>query len=252
MAPPFPFNEEVYRTIYPAWGRVEAEADWREQGAKKWQDYINSQVNLPDYPSAEEYINSIVETLPKPPAKYMEENPFTFDEAAARELAEAEFSPYYEEILSDYLSDIEEQKRRVGEDKTELLKELTAQKDYFLEREKTNLDRLVRGIKEGYSGRGLYFSGRRKLSEIEAQTDYEKGIQDYLRRYRYKTTGVEKEAGRSIFDLRKEAGRKRRDIEREKEAAIAGQVQKLRGEALEQYLYGMGKYYQVPNWGSVL
>lgn len=249
---PFPFSDEVYRAIYPGWGRTEAEGDWREQGGKKWNDYVNSQVNLPNYPSADDYIKQIAAMLPKPPAKYMEKNPFAFDEQAAKEAATAEFSPYYQEALSDYMADVNEQKRRVGEDKVQLLKELEAQKDYFNEKEKTNFDRLIRGIKEGYSSRGLYFSGVRHRTEAEAQSDYESGLQDYMRQYKYKTAGIGQEANRSISDINKEELRKQRDIGREQQAAIEGQTQKMKGEALNQYLYGMEKYYKVPNWGSLL
>jgi hypothetical protein len=36
------FSEDIYKKIYPGWGRTEAEADWREQGEKKWSDYQTS------------------------------------------------------------------------------------------------------------------------------------------------------------------------------------------------------------------
>lgn len=267
------FSDYIYETIYPGWGETEARADWREQGEKKWNDYVGGgtgfEYNIPEeeplgtvvpdytvpeygsYPTADQYINAIAETIPGLPEKYTEKHPFSFDEEWAKEYATAEFAPYYDEMLGDYLADVETTRKRVGEDETRLLGELEAQKDYYQETQSTRHERLLRDIKEGYSDRGLYFSGERRRTEGEAQTDYQRELENYMRGYGYKTGGVETRAERQREDLARDAAIRERDIGREKQAAITGQVSTLRGEALDEYLYGMGKYYENPDWGNI-
>ncbi len=253
MPAPFPFEQlppEAKAKIYNQWQDESARGDWEVWGEQKWRDYINS--TTPHFPTAEEYINEIVKLLPQPKEQYDKVNPFFFDEQAAREVAEAEYSPYYQEILADYLTDVGKVRERAGEDKASVVSELEAQKDYYLETKGTNLDRLIRGIKEGYEGKGLYFSGENIRTQREAREDTEKELNDYLRQYQYKTTGVETDYQRQLEDLALGEERKKRDVERERQAAIEGGVLQQRGEALEEYEYGRQKYYETPNWGSII
>lgn len=267
------FSDYIYETIYPGWGETEARADWSEQGANKWADYtggggqfdytipqeealgtVTPNYDVPDYgnyPSAEDYIKAVTSTIPSLPEQYTEKHPFSFDEEAAKEVATAQYSPYYEEMLGDYMADIETTRKRVGEDETRMLSEMEAQKDYYQETQSTRHERLLRDIKEGYSDRGLYFSGERRRTEGESQTDYQRQLEDYMRGYQYETGGVKTEAERRREDMAKQAERRQRDIGREKQTAIAGGVQQMRGESLDEYLYGMGKYYQNPDWGNI-
>lgn len=197
-----------------------------------------------------EYINAIVATLPAPPPKYTDVNPFYFDEENAKELATAEFSPYYDELLSDYMHDVDTTKTRLQNDNGKILSELNSQKDYFIKEQGTNLERVIRGIKEGYEGAGLYFSGNRNRDIKETQADVQGGIEDYMRQSKYKKEGYNTDLSRNIEDIDLAANRYTRDIGREKETAITGQVNTMEGEELDQYLQGAQTYYSNPSWGS--
>lgn len=201
-------------------------------------------------PSVDEYIKAITDTLPAPPKPYSEVNPFYFDEEWANEYSMEMYSPYYTEILQDYMDDVNKTKTRMGDDKDRFLQEIESQKDYFIQTKQTDLDRLIRGIKLGYEGQGLYQSGFRRRDETEAQADYQSGMEDYLRQHEYRTTGTESEYGRGLEDIDTAAGRYERDVGREQTAAVAGQVGQLKSEAMDEYLLGMQQYYATPAWGS--
>ena len=69
-----PFSDEVYNKYYAGWGRTEAAADWANTQSQKMGGSSGG------IPSLDEYINAIAATLPAPPKKYTEVNPFFFDE----------------------------------------------------------------------------------------------------------------------------------------------------------------------------
>lgn len=202
--------------------------------------------------TVDEYINAIVATLPAPPPKYTEVNPFWFDEKAAEELATAEYSPYYKELVDDYMSDVNTQTERLQGDNTKILSELNSQRDYFIQDQGVKLDRAIRGVKEGYASTGLYFSGENQRTQKETQADYQSGINDYMSQHKYKVAGQQEETNRGLQDLTTQANRYQRDIGREKETAITGQVQTLKDEALDEYLTGAKTYYQNPDWSTAL
>jgi hypothetical protein len=246
---------------YLGWGEAEAWADFnaghgegkRTSGSSGHGDITPTQSAInPSFPTVEEYIDAITETLPEPKPKYSEVNPFFFDEEAARELATAEFSPYYDEIIQDYMSDVATTKKRIGDDTATFLAEMEEQKESFMDREGTKLERLLRGIKEGFSQQGLYFSGKRQLAEMETEERSEKDIADYMKNYGYRIGEKQTEAQQSLEDIATRTRKFKRDTERERDAAITGHVQQLKSEAIDEYLMGMNEYYSQPNWINVL
>jgi hypothetical protein len=202
-------------------------------------------------PSVDDYISAITETLPKPPPKYSEANPFYFDEQSARELATAEFSPCYDEMLKDYLTDVDTTRERLGQDTPKMLSELERQKTNYMAQNEVNLNRTLEGIQEGYANKGLYFSGFKNKSLTQEKEDNQRTIGDYLGSYGYKVGGVQTDSQRRLQDLALGSERQDRDINRQKTTAIEGGVQTQKREALDEYLYGMEKYYQNPNYGGL-
>lgn len=201
-------------------------------------------------PTLEEYIKAITDTLPEPPPRYDEVNPFYFDEQWANEYATAEFSPYFDEKLSEYMTDVETTKKRLGDDTSRFLTEMEAQKDTFMQRSGRELDKMIRGIKEGYESSGLYFSGMKNRDIKEAQDENQFDTENFMRQYQLQTDEAKLDQQRKLEDLNLGSGRYQRDIGREKDAAIAGQVQQLKGEAMDEYLLGAQTYYSQPNWAS--
>lgn len=203
-------------------------------------------------PSVEDYINAIKDMLPEPQAPYAEVNPFFFDEEWANEYATAEFSPYFDELITDYLGDVDIAKERLGDDTGKFLTELDAQRDTFMEKSGIELERMIRGIKQGYESRGLFFSGMKNRDIRESQEDSQFGVEDYARQHAYRTEEAQTGEKRQLSDLDLGSGRFQRDTTRDKESAIAGGVGTLRGEAMDEYLIGAQAYYQNPNWGSMI
>jgi len=101
----------------------------------------------------------------------------SFDEGAARGVAEQEWGPYFDELLSDYLG------------------ELTRQSEQTQEQ-----------LGGTFADRGLYFSGQRQEEQRLAQEEA-----DRQRRKR------------------------ERDLARQRESAITGQVETLREEQFQGY-----------------
>jgi len=248
--PSTPFSDNIYKQYYPGWDRAGANADWNAVGHNRVDS--GGSYDVPKVPSIDEYISAIVATLPAPPPKYTEVNPFWFDEKNAEDMATAEYSPYYDELLQDYMTDVDTTKKRLGNDTTKILSELDSQKDYFVQKEGTNLERTIRGIKEGYEGSGLYFSGNRNRDVKETQADYQTGMEDYMRQHKFQDTGYETDLQRQLEDKSLAANRYTRDIGREKQTAIAGQVGQYKQEAIDEYLIGADKYYSQPNWSSMI
>lgn len=203
-------------------------------------------------PSVEDYIKAITAMMPEAPKPYSEVNPFYFDEQWADEYATAEFSPYFDEIMSDYLQEIDIAKERLGEDTDKFLTEMTAQKDTFMEKSGVELDRMIRGIREGYESRGLYFSGMKNRDIGEAQSDTQFATEDYMRQYEFKANQSRETEKRNLEDMALDTSRFTRDTERDKQAAISAQKTQLRDEAMDEYLLGAETYYSQPNWGSLI
>lgn len=191
----------------------------------------------------QESIDAVLEVVPEPPEPYEQVNPFFFDEALAREASIAEYSPYYEEMLSDYIADIERTKSRSQEDLEQTLDQLSAGKEYYLGRERKLLDKALRNTNEGWAGAGLFFSGAKERELRELKEEYGDITSEYLRKYRYNVSEAKETAERLGEDIATQRAKQERDISREKEYAVESGVLQRREEALEEYEAGRKKYY---------
>jgi len=200
----------------------------------------------------EDYIQTIVDTLPEPPEQYLKANPFYFDEQSAREVATAEFSPYYDELLQDYMGDIKLTSEKNRGDAIRTLADLDKQKELFVKENGTDFEKLIRGIKEGYSNKNLFFSGENNRDQVEAQKSNANTLEGYMSTF-------EKNRGNTVTTdqyqqdvLKKQADQKARDLAREKTTAIYGGIDTQKNEAMDEYLYGMKLYYKNPDYKSLL
>lgn len=199
----------------------------------------------------DEYIQAIQDTLPAPPTKYLEANPFYFDEQNARDVSTAEFAPYYDELLKDYLGDIKLTSEKNRGDATRILMDLDKQKEIFFKNNGEEFTKTIRGIKEGYSQKGLYFSGDNVRTQDEETKSNTNKLESYLSTYGSKKGQTNAEDAYSQTQLSTSATNKARDIGRDKTAAIYGGINTQKDEAIDEYLYGMKTYYKNPNWASI-
>jgi len=243
------------------WGRTEADANFKPVGSGGGDYGLSSfdpssiPVSQPTYVAStinvDDYISAIVDTLPAAPDKYTEANPFYFDEQAANEVATAEFSPYYNELLQDYLGDVKLTADKNKGDATRILADLDKQKELFFQNNAQEFDKTIRGIKEGYSGKGLYFSGENTRTQEEAGLTNTNKLEGYLNTYNTNRGGTMATNEYQQTQARIMSEQKARDIAREKQTAILGGVNTQKDEAIDEYLYGMKTYYKNPDWKSV-
>ena len=180
---------------------------------------------------------------------YEQVNPFFFDEALAREASTAEYSPYYDELLSDYTSEVQRTSSRSNEDMKTTLEQLAASKDYYVGRERRLLDKATRNTNEGYAGNNLFFSGARERDVKELSTEYMAGVGteeqpgQYLKEYQQNVTGTKLANTRTQEDLTTKQSNFTRDITREKQYGIEQGVLARKGEVRDEYEQSRKNYY---------
>jgi hypothetical protein len=227
-----------FKTIYPGWNRASAEADAAAHPEKI--------AGVGGGTSGDSILqNAINSFLPmfKKVTPYEERNPFFFDEKLARTASEAEYSPYYKELLSDYTSTVERKKSRSREDLLTTLEQLNAGKEYYMGAERRALDKAERQTNEGYAGRGLFLSGVRKRDIADIREESANRTGNYLRNYDYNVGQARTSEKRSGEDLTTMLSQYTRDTERDKKYAIESSVLTKRGEALDEYNIKKKNYY---------
>lgn len=196
-------------------------------------------------------ISAITSMVPKPVKPYDEVNPFFFDEELARTASVAEYTPYYQEMLTDYISKVETTKSRSEQDMTRTLEQLEAGKEYYMGTQRRLIDKAVKNVNEGYAGRGLFFSGARPKDIGELQTEYEAENKNYLTNFQYQKTGAELQKRRTTEDVDLASKLYTRDVEREKKSAIEGGVLQRKSEVRDEYEASRQKYYDNANYGGL-
>jgi len=194
-----------------------------------------------------------------------------FDQPAARASAEQEFSPYFDEQLQDYLTEIGIGQERSGEDLSTLLERSGIQTGRA-EQDLSDVLSLLEGRETEFLGdierqsplkqeqiggqfadRGLYQSGQRQEAQRQQLESEDRSRQTFGREQDYKTGQAELQTGRTtediarqdeqrqlehdryLADVERDRKTRERDFAREKEEAITGQVQTLREEQLYGY-----------------
>lgn len=192
--------------------------------------------------TAKDYANDLVKTQQAQIDKeksfigdYLTKNPFAFDELLAKQSATAEYSPYYTELLNDYLQDIDTKRATIEDDKR-----LSA---YLSERstEKTSreYEMAVASAEEGFAGSGMFFSGIKDRTGGLLNIEKTGELADIATQEEYRQTGY----GRELGTLQTAEERQRRDVGREQETSIAGGIETRRGEALKQYYTPLTQAY---------
>jgi hypothetical protein len=227
-----------YGTVaYTGWGEVEAQADWNSKHSSSTNTPTGGADSI-----LQQAVNSFLPLVQKV-APYESANPFSFDEALARQASTAEYAPYYKELLTDYTSNVERTKSRSAEDLKTTLEQLNAGKEYYTGVQRRALDTAVRNTNEGYAGRGLFFSGVRGRDVKELQTENQAQVGNYLSNYGYNTAQAKTSEQRTGENLDTALSQYTRDQNRAEKAAIEGGVLQRKGEALNEYGIKEKNYY---------
>jgi hypothetical protein len=146
-------------------------------------------------PSPEEIVNQIMQTQnakieeeSKWLSQYTADNPFAFDEALAKESASAEYTPYYSELMEDYLKGVDLQKTTIQD-----TRKLQGELNRLDVGEKTrSYQRAVGQAEEGFAGQGMFFSGIKKRALGQGEVEQKMGMERQATSYGAQETGLQR------------------------------------------------------------
>lgn len=195
-------------------------------------------------------ISSLSGLFPKKVTPYDQVNPFSFDEALAKQASTAEYSPYYQEQLKDYTTGTTRTLQRSQGDLTQTLDQLQKGREYYTGTERRLLEKSLKNTNEGYAGRGLFFSGARGKDIQDINTQYGADTQNYQNQYDYNVNRANTTANRTAEDTNLAQSQYSRDIGRSQETAIQQGILQRKTEAQNQYEIGRTKYYENAAYGG--
>lgn len=240
---------------YAGWSDAAAEADFNATGGAGkggFSSYGTSSLDGILQSAIDPYVSYF-----KASKNYETENPFFFDEELARSASTAEYAPYYDDMLTDYTTTIENTKSRSQEDLKTTLERLSASKEYYVGRERRLLDKSMRSTNEGYAGNNLFFSGARERDIKELEGEYMAGIGTeeqpgyYLKSYATNVGEAKRDSSRTLADATIQQNIYNRSWESSKKSAIEGGVLQRESETREEYEEGRKKYYEDWYLGSI-
>jgi hypothetical protein len=169
--------------------------------------------------------------------QFLKDNPFAFDEAQAKQLADAKFRPYYEQELADFVEPLKEKISRTTEDRDRMLGELVRRRELGTTQKTRDIEAGLNKAREGFAGRGLLGSGS---ADREANVQEIKGnenLQDFITQGKFTEQTTQDQANRDIADFNTDINKKNRDIfgsGRAYDTAVTGEVEKQRGTNIGQ------------------
>lgn len=167
--------------------------------------------------------------------QYTQDNPFVFDEELARQSAKAEYSPYYTELLQDYL-DTADLKRQTVEDERGLLEDLNKIDTATRSRE---YERAVSQAEEGFAGKGLFFSGIKARGTGQIENEYMSDEERIQRGMDSQRGGLDRQE--TALDM--EEGQNRRDLGRQEQEAVESGILQRKSESQKQYYTPLTQSY---------
>lgn len=199
----------------------------------------------------DDYLNQITSTLTSivnptfsEVDKYLQDNPFAYDDAwldatekQVRE--EVDMEPYFKEKLSNYIDDVKTQKERANEDETTLLKELDRQENVYLKEDTLSYQKARENALEGVSGAGLVGQGAGMREVNRGDISHQTGLNDYLDRQDLRKQQAQTTTSRLLSDL--ETGQKRFETElgREKELYTQSEIQNRKQDKYNYWEAGL-------------
>jgi hypothetical protein len=169
-------------TGYAGWSDPQAGYDFRDTGGSGKKP--STQQQSKETPTAEQIADEVIKAYePERKAEqelaeklFGEDNPFVFDEYAARQAAEEEYAPEYNEMLNDYLENVGVTRESIEGDQ-KLLRSLRTTPEGTAGETTRAYERAVEEANKGFAGRGMFFSGTRKRKLGQAEVEREKGLE---------------------------------------------------------------------------
>lgn len=173
--------------------------------------------------------------------EFIDKNPFAFDENLARQMSQEKFKPYYTELLSDFVTPMQERIKRSTADEETVLKELTRQESLGKTQMSRQTQEAMDAARQGFAGSGLFGSGvaNREIALREAET--EEKLKDFTSGFDYRENQAKTQAARERADTQQQIDQKQRDIfgtGRAYDTSVVQDVEAQRGQNLRKQNLG--------------
>lgn len=131
---------------------------------------------------------------------YEKANPFSFDDMLAKETknAKGNISPYYDQILSNYMKGVQYLKGNTIDDEQRALTKLQADYDAYTGQNKALLDTTMTQVGQDYGNAGSYDSGARARAQGIQEENSQYNQEQAERQYQYDTQTQKIQADRVI------------------------------------------------------
>jgi hypothetical protein len=228
---------------YTGWGETEAKYDARAHPEKLNTYNASSSSGGGNVQTPEEYAKALLEATAKQReaesqylTKAYSDNPFVFDEEAARKASTGDYADYYKTLLNDYLSGVELKRQNIQDEQ----KLLTTLRNYDINAKTRAADYAIENSQKGYAGQGLFFSGinERATGRLGIETKVNIGRAEAG----YSSQGAN--LGRQEQTLGLEEKVNRNQIQQEQQANIESGINQRYKEQFGQYQYGIEQGYQ--------
>lgn len=168
--------------------------------------------------------------------QYTKDNPFVFDEQAAKVSATAEYAPYYQTLLNDYLQGVDLKKQNI-QDERQLLTDLNK---LDTQQATQNYQVATQKAEEGYAGQGMFFSGLRERATGLLGAEQNLNTQ----RQGLQFGGQMNNLGLQEKGINLESGIQQRQYGEQQQEAIQSGILQRQKEAQLPYYYTMQSAYQ--------
>lgn len=172
--------------------------------------------------------------------EYQAGKPFRVDEVLAEKTSEAkeQIDPYYNEIVSDYLTGVTSKISRGEQDTKDLLGELKATTDSYTGNTLFKLTEAINKAGEGFADAGLFDSGKRMRTEGVMTTETQSDLGDFNRQQAFKEKQLTGNLARGVEDTLNAKRKDIREIERSRFTDVQAQAGQLAKEAGQDYIRG--------------
>jgi hypothetical protein len=189
-----------------------------------------------------------LETYNNKATEFDKNNPFVMDTILGqeRDKVKQRLDPYYTQTLGDFLTGIDQKRKRGIEDERTLLTELNQDTTTYTGNQKLQVQDAIEKSREGAADAGLYTSGAalREQGKIEQQSGQD--LSTYLTNTQRKTDEIKKTQDRNAQDLALAESQKKRDLGQEQYYQTESQAQTGYDTAAAKRTFEKGQFTGPP------
>jgi hypothetical protein len=172
--------------------------------------------------------------------QYQGGNPFKVDQVLADKTTEAkeQIDPYYDQLLGDYLSGVTRKINRGNDDTRDLLSELSASTDSYMQDANNNENNSINTAQQGFAENGLIGSGDQLNAEGQIKQNTGANVADYTRKADAQTKQLTNANTRNIEDINADKTNYQTNLEQNRGTDISTRAADLTKTAGQQYIQG--------------